>query len=139
MPVLSIEDKGTINLRNICYTVILDRKYKQAVYIWIYKEAKSSKFSICYLDFHINKKSVDLSEDGVIHLLQIFQVTPDLVQATVNFHHLVTHVHLVRECLLLVFIFVMRLLHTLAKALLSVHSRCKFCHAKQYICTMQLC
>ena len=43
------------------------------------------------LNFHIHKKPVDLSKDGVIHLLQVFKVPLHLAQVSVYRGHLVPH------------------------------------------------
>ena len=48
-------------------------------------------------NFNIHKKSVDLSEDCVIHLLQILEISLDLTQIPINCLHLVPHVVLNRN------------------------------------------
>ena len=58
----------------------------------------SETMIILTLNFHIDKKSVDLPENGVVHLLEIFEVTFHLVQISVNVDHLVPHVHLREGC-----------------------------------------
>ena len=50
---------------------------------------------ISYLSIH--KEPVNLPKDGVIHLLKILQVPPDLHQVTVNGHHLGPHVPLLKQ------------------------------------------
>ena len=49
------------------------------------------------LDFYIHKKSVDLSEDRVVHFLQIFKISLHLAQVSVYRGHLVPHLVLWKE------------------------------------------
>ena len=43
------------------------------------------------LHFYVHKKSVDLSEDRVVHFLQVFQISLHLAQVSIYRGHLVPH------------------------------------------------
>ena len=53
------------------------------------------------LNFYIHKKPVDLSKDGVVHLLQVFKVPLHLAQVSVYRGHLVPHLVLCKKLKLL--------------------------------------
>ena len=44
------------------------------------------------LNFYIHKQSVDLSEDRVVHFLEVFKISLYLAQVSVYRGHLVPHV-----------------------------------------------